>query len=71
MKVKVEQMNKELENGTIDETEAGIEINQTHINIDLNKTKSFLDIMGKKMQGYVKELENVVQELNGTSVKSR
>ena len=71
MKVKVEQMNKELENGTIDETEAGIEINQTHINIDLNKTKSFLDIMGKKMQGYVKELESVVQELNGTSVKSR
>jgi len=71
MKVKVEQMNKELENGTIDETEAGIEINQTHINIDLNKTKSFLDIMGKKMQGYVKELESVVHELNGTSVKSR
>ena len=71
MQTKVEQMNKELESGNIKEEEAGIEVNQTHINIDLNKTKNFLDIMGKKMQGYVKEFESVVQELNGTTVKSK
>jgi len=66
MHSKVEKLNKELESGNLQETEAGIEVNQTHINIDLNKTKSFLDNLGKKMQGYIKDFEGMVQELNST-----
>jgi hypothetical protein len=66
MKSKIKAMNQEIESGNLQEQDAGIEINQTHINIDLNKTQHFLDNFGKKMQGYVKEFEGMVQELNNT-----
>jgi len=66
MHAKVEKMNEELEHGNLQEKEAGIDINQTHINIDLNKTKHFLDNLGKKMQGYIQEFEGMIHELNST-----
>ena len=40
------------------------EMDETHINIDLNKTKSFLDNWGKKMQGFVKEFNNIAKEFD-------
>jgi len=37
-------------------------MDETHINIDLNKTKTFLDTWGKKMQGFIKEFDNISKE---------
>ena len=64
MKTKMDKMSKDLEKGIVKNDEAGIEVDETHINIDLNKTKSFLDNWGKKMQGFVKEFDNIAKEFN-------
>jgi len=62
MKNKMDKMSKDLEKGIVKNEEAGIEMDETHINIDLNKTKTFLDAWGKKMQGFVKEFDNISKE---------
>ena len=64
MKTKMDKMSKDLEKGIVKNEEAGIEANETHINIDLNKTKSFLDTWGKKMQGFVKEFDDIAKEFD-------
>ncbi len=64
MKTKMDKMSKDLEKGIVKNDEAGIEVDETHINIDLNKTKSFLDNWGKKMQGFVKEFDNIAKEFD-------
>jgi len=64
MKTKMDKMSKDLEKGIVKNKEAGIEMNETHINIDLNKTKSFLDTWGKKMQGFVKEFDEIAKEFD-------
>ncbi len=64
MKTKMDKMSKDLEDGFIKNDEAGIEMNKTHINIDLNQTKSFLDTWGKKMQGFIKEFEDIAKEFD-------
>ncbi len=64
MKTKMDQMSKDLEKGIIKNKEAGIEMDETHINIDLNKTKTFLETWGKKMQGFVKEIDNITKEFD-------
>ena len=65
MKTKMDKMSTDLEKGIIKNEEAGIEMDETHINIDLNKTKTFLETWGKKMQGFVKEFDEVAKEFNG------
>jgi len=42
----------------------GVKIDETHINIDLNKTKDFLETWGKKMQGFVKEFDSMAKEMD-------
>jgi uncharacterized lipoprotein YehR (DUF1307 family) len=64
MKSKMEKMSEDMEDGFIKNDEAGIEMNETHINIDLNKTKIFLDNWGKKMQKFVKEFDNIAKEFD-------
>jgi uncharacterized lipoprotein YehR (DUF1307 family) len=64
MKTKMDKMSKDLEKGIVKNKEAGIEMDETHINIDLNKTKNFLDTWGKKMQGFVKEFDNIAKEFD-------
>jgi len=64
IKIKMNKMNKDLEKGFLQNDEAGIEANETYIHIDLNKTKSFLDNWGKKMQGLVKEFDNIAKEFD-------
>jgi len=64
MKTKMEKMSKDLEDGFIKNDEAGIEMNETHIHIDLNKTKSFLDTWGKKMQEFAKEFDDIAKEFD-------
>jgi len=36
------------------------------VNIDLNKTKSFLDTWGKTIEQYAKEFQEMTEELNTT-----
>ena len=62
MKTKMDKMGKDLEKGIVKNEEAGIEMDETHINIDLNKTKTFLETWGKKMQGFVKEFDDIAKE---------
>jgi len=64
MKTKMDKMSKDLEKGIVKNEEAGIEMDETHINIDLNKTKTFLDTWGKKMQGFIKEFNDVAKEFD-------
>ncbi|WP_415406837.1 hypothetical protein ACLHDG_13905 [Sulfurovum sp. CS9] len=64
MKIKMDKMSKDLEKGIVKNEEAGIEMNETQINIDLNKTKTFLDTWGKKMQGFVKEFDEIAKEFD-------
>lgn len=64
MKTKMDKMSKDLEKGIIKNEEAGIEMDETHINIDLNKTKTFLETWGKKMQGFVKEFDEIAKEFD-------
>jgi hypothetical protein len=64
MKTKMDKMSKDLEKGIVKNEEAGIEMDETHINIDLNKTKHFLDTWGKKMQEYVKGFDEVAKEFD-------
>ena len=66
MKTKMDKMSKDLEKGIVKNEEAGIEMDETHINIDLNKTKNFLDTWGKRMQGFVKEFDNIAKDFKTT-----
>jgi len=69
IKTEMDKMSKDLEKGLIKNDEAGIELNETHINIDLNKTKNFLDTWGKKMQEFVKEFEDIAKEFDKKIIK--
>jgi hypothetical protein len=64
MKTKMDKMSKDLEKGIIKNKEAGIDMDETHINIDLNKTKHFLDTWGIKMQEYVQGFDEVAKEFD-------
>ncbi len=67
MKNKMEKLSKDIEQGIIKDKNAGIEIDEKHINIDLNKTKTFLENFTKKVQGFVKEFDNIAQEIDKTA----
>ena len=64
MKTKMDKMSKDLEKGIVKNREAGIEMDETHINIDLNKTKHFLDTWGKKIQEYVNNFDEITKEFD-------
>ncbi|MBD3789530.1 MAG: hypothetical protein IE885_04055 [Campylobacterales bacterium] len=60
---KMKEINEDLEDGIFRHEEAGIEFNNTHINIDLNQTKSFLDEWSRRMEGFVREFDEMAKEL--------
>ena len=62
IKSKMDKMSKDLEKGIVKNKEAGIEVDETHINIDLNKTKHFLDTWGKKIQSYVNDFDEITKD---------
>ena len=53
----------DLEKGIIETKEAGVEMNEQHIHIDLNKTQNLLQEWGKQMQIFVQEFDEVSQRL--------
>jgi uncharacterized lipoprotein NlpE involved in copper resistance len=64
LKVKADKFAKDMQEGTIDDKEAGIEITKTHVNIDLNKTKGYLDKWGKVFESYAKEFQKMTEEID-------
>jgi hypothetical protein len=64
-----QKLSQEMQQGVIEEGAAGIEVNQTHINIDLNKTEHFLDIWSKKLEEYVKEFDTITNQFDTNTQK--
>ena len=64
LKVKADKFAKDMNEGKIDDKEAGIVITETQVNIDLNKTKSYLDKWGKIFESYAKEFQKMTEEIN-------
>ncbi len=65
MKAKADELAKEMQQGAIEEKEAGIEVNESKIVIDLNKTQTFMEKWAKKMQGFVKDMEKLSNTIDG------
>lgn len=67
----MKKISEDLEKGIIETKEAGIEINDRHIHIDLNKTENMLEAWGQKMQSFVKEFDEIAKNLdtNITGIK--
>jgi len=63
-KTHADKFAKDFKKGVVKEEEAGIEVNATHINIDLDKTKSFLDTWSKTLEGYAKEFQEMTEEMD-------
>ncbi len=61
-----EQMKKlsdDMEKGVVETKEAGIEINEQYIHIDLNKTQDMLINWGKQIQVFVQEFDAMAKTL--------
>ena len=60
----MKSISEDINRGAVNEKDAGIEINHTHINIDLNKTKSFLENWKEKIQALIKEFDSMTKEID-------
>ena len=54
---KIKTIGDDLEKGIIQSKEAGIDINEKHIHIDLNKTQDILKDWGQKIQVFVNDFD--------------
>ena len=65
----MKKLSDDLEKGVVERKEAGIEINEQHIHIDLNKTQDLLIDWGKKIQVFMKEFDEMAKmlEINSTN----
>lgn len=71
MHVQMIQVSKDLQKGVIDAQEGGVQVDNGNINIDLNKTQSFLNEWSSRVEGYVKEFDKMIQEIeNNTTVEN-
>jgi hypothetical protein len=64
IKVKADKFAKDMREGKINDAEAGIVVTDTQVNIDLNKTKGYLDKWGKVFESYAKEFQKMTQDLD-------
>ncbi len=69
MNVQMKQVSDDLQKGIIDAQEGGVQINNGNINIDLNKTQTLLDEWSKKIEGYVKEYDKIVEDIEYNRTK--
>ena len=69
MSVQMKQVSDDLQKGIIDAQEAGVQVNNGNINIDLNKTQTLLDEWSKKIEGYVKEFDEIAKEIEDNRTK--
>ncbi|MCF6245539.1 MAG: hypothetical protein L3J43_10960 [Sulfurovum sp.] len=61
---KLQKVSQELQQDLHSGNDTGVNISETNINIDLNKTKDFLQEWGNKMQGFIKEFDDIARDLN-------
>ena len=61
--MKMKKMAEDMEKGIIENKEAGVEVNQQHIHIDLNKTRDFLINWGQQLQVFVEEFDKMAKTL--------
>ena len=69
MHIQMKQVSDDLQKGIIDAQEAGVKVNNGNINIDLNKTQTLLDEWSKKIEGYVKEFDEIAKEIEDNRTK--
>ena len=69
MNVQMKQVSDDLQKGIIDAQEGGVQVNNGNINIDLNKTQTLLDEWSKKIEGYVKEFDEIAKEIEDNRTK--
>ncbi len=69
MNVQMRQVSDDLQKGIIDAQEAGVKVNNGNINIDLNKTQTLLNAWSKKIDGYVKEFDEIAKEIEDNRTK--
>ena len=50
--------------------DVGIKIDKENINIDLEKTKNFVEDLGKKIEGFLEEIDKTVDSI-GSNTKSK
>ena len=67
--MQMKKMAADMEKGMIENEEAGIEINEQHIHIDLNRTQDLLIDWGKKIQVFMQEFDEIAKtlEINSTN----
>ena len=55
---------KDLAEGKVDMAEnVGIKVDKEHIDIDLVKTQSFIEELGKKIEGFLEEIDKTVDNI--------
>ncbi len=63
MAEQIKKIADDLDKGIIESKEAGVEIKEQYIHIDLNKTQTLLQDWSKKMQIFVQEFDEMAKEL--------
>ena len=64
MAVEIQKISEDLKKGIIEKKEAGVEMKDQQLHVDLNKTQGLLQEWGKQMQGFMQELGNVTKSLD-------
>lgn len=70
MDAQMNKMAEELERGIIEHKEAGVEITEQHIHIDLNKTRDLLMDWGEKIEVFVQEFDEMAKALERNSTNT-
>lgn len=63
----MKKLSDDIEKGVVDTKEAGIEVNEQYIHIDLNKTQDLLIDWSKKMQDFMQEFDEMAKTLETNS----
>jgi hypothetical protein len=63
MGVQMKKLSDDMEKGVVETKEAGIEINEQYIHIDLNKTQDLLTEWGKRIELFVHEFDEMAKTL--------
>ncbi|WP_373034137.1 hypothetical protein, partial [Sulfurovum sp.] len=60
-----QNIQKDISEGKVDMAEnVGIKIDKENINIDLEKTKSFVEDLGKKIESFLGEIDKAVDNIS-------
>ena len=59
------KLDQDIRDGKVDMSEnIGIKVDQENINIDLAKTKNFIEEFGKKIEGFLGEIDKAVDKID-------